>query len=777
MRVLENMLLGSHFPNFINFDPYVNFPYGAYIKMAPLYDFVLAGFIWIISFGKPSLEIINNIAPFYPVFLGSLIPIVVYFIAKALWGNVKISLLSAFFISVFPVVLIRSGLGFNDHHIAEVLLSSLTMLFLIKAFKYARNGVGIKNLKLWIFIALSGISLGLYLLTWVGAILFLFIIFVILTTYFFIEFISNRSARWILLAGFMLFFIPLAMISPFFGHPNIYSGMYNINHILCFALGLLSFLLLWASSIFVVKRGLKNWQIIPLLVIIFSFFLIVLKLFFPVIFNNIIVLANGINNNGSSLTNFKSFVSEMSPLRFQGAVDRYYSLFFMYLIGFCIIVYNYFKEKKAEQLVLIIWTVIIILITGILPFFGQVRFDIYLSVNVALLSAFFVVKGFELSFKSLDISSHLRQEDYYFKNYFLISSIVMLFSLIFFLIYPFPFNAGQSFPKSLPSLVSSTMGATFNPYVFNSDWQNTLKWLKDKTPDPGLDFYGVYKEPGVNSKTGKVNAYEYPEKSYGILSHWDDGHAIEYYSQRPVIANNFQLGIGRKIDGKVVELGEAVFFIETDENKATSYLDKLRARYIVIDSKFAILEWGVFNGMVKLCQGDMAGYIDEPENMPTKYDNSMIARLHLLDGSKTIIEKKLDDKKINLEIDALNHFRLLYESETTSTIFPNQSLMKDIKMLKVFEYVKGAKIKGYAPNGSEINVSVEISTNQDRNFIYENKAVANNGEYEFIAPYATGNQASSDVVASDYKIKIGNITKKVKVLEDDILQGKIVNIK
>src|SRR3989338_8399244 len=36
MRFLENMLLGGHFPNFIYFDPFTNFPHGSY-SIAPFY--------------------------------------------------------------------------------------------------------------------------------------------------------------------------------------------------------------------------------------------------------------------------------------------------------------------------------------------------------------------------------------------------------------------------------------------------------------------------------------------------------------------------------------------------------------------------------------------------------------------------------------------------------------------------------------------------------------------------------------------------------------------
>ena len=77
MRFFENMLLGGHFPSFIYFDAFTNFPHGTYDNIAPLFDFVLALFIWIITWGKPTIDVVNKVAPYYPVFLGSLIPSVI----------------------------------------------------------------------------------------------------------------------------------------------------------------------------------------------------------------------------------------------------------------------------------------------------------------------------------------------------------------------------------------------------------------------------------------------------------------------------------------------------------------------------------------------------------------------------------------------------------------------------------------------------------------------------------------------------------------------------
>ena len=99
--------------------------------------------------------------------------------------------------------------------------------------------------------------------------------------------------------------------------------------------------------------------------------------------------------------------------------------------------------------------------------------------NVALLSAFVIVKGFELGWKSLNISSRLDNKHPY-KQYILISSIIILFSILFLVVYPFPFNAGQPYPQSLPGAILSSLNAAQYPLFLSNDWYKVLEWLKTK---------------------------------------------------------------------------------------------------------------------------------------------------------------------------------------------------------------------------------------------------------------------------------------------------------
>ena len=83
--------------------------------------------------------------------------------------------------------------------------------------------------------------------------------------------------------------------------------------------------------------------------------------------------------------------------------------------------------------------IVFFILTGIIPYFGQQRFSYYLAVVVALLSGFVIVKGFELGWNGLDVGSRL-EKDSPFRLYILSGSIVVLFSILFFVVYPFPFK-------------------------------------------------------------------------------------------------------------------------------------------------------------------------------------------------------------------------------------------------------------------------------------------------------------------------------------------------
>jgi hypothetical protein len=111
-----------------------------------------------------------------------------------------------------------------------------------------------------------------------------------------------------------------------------------------------------------------------------------------------------------------------------------------------------------------------------------------------------------------------------------------------------------------------------------------------------------------------------------------------------------------------------------------------------------------------------------------------------------------------------------------------------VSFVKVFEYVKGARIEGRAPNGSIVEIAANVTTNQGRGFTYSQRAISN-GYYEFIVPYSTEGPIEGgtkfDVFATPYIIRAGHLENEKIVLdieeveevtEEEVMEGKTVRV-
>ena len=153
----------------------------------------------------------------------------------------------------------------------------------------------------------------------------------------------------------------------------------------------------------------------------------------------------------------------------------------------------------------------------------------------------------------------------------------------------------------------------------------------------------------------------------------------------------------------------------------------------------------------------------------------MVARLHIFDG--TIVALSEDGY-----LEPLHHYRLIHESSTTIMTMGGH----EVKYVKVFEYVKGARIEGRTPNASLVEIATDITTNQGREFVYAQRTISN-GFYEFVAPYSTKGPIEGgtnfDVLAAPYKIIAGHIEnetivwgteKEVEIREGEVMEGGTV---
>lgn len=373
------------------------------------------------------------------------------------------------------------------------------------------------------------------------------------------------------------------------------------------------------------------------------------------------------------------------------------------------------------------------------------------------------------------------------KKYGAPNRVLVVFLIILILFYPFPFNLTNSFPENLPDNFKwSYYHAKSGPSVFPEDWYESLFWMRNNTPDPGVNYYELYEEPprGVD--------YKYPESAYGVMSWWDYGHVITLYAHRIPNSNPFQGGIGGRNEDGSLRPGACTFFVSRDEEEANWILDELGTRYVVSDFEMADVT-GICSRLgltpkfsaITAWAKDTGGYIMRvntekgPQIAPTaKYYSTMEARLHLFDGTGVELGK-------DLYLQPLRHYRLVHESPSTIISMGWQG-GQEIKFVKVFEYVKGARVEGSvegtAPNGSVVEISTNVTSNQGREFVYSARTLSN-GTYSFVVPYSTEGtdfELEGFTVAAPYKIKLmKNETVALReveqsVSEEAVLQGKTV---
>ena len=100
---------------------------------------------------------------FTPPVLGALTVVPVYVLGRQLFSR-RAGLWAAVAAAFMPGALLqRSVLGFTDHHCAEVLFSTLALMFVVLALDPARP-----ESKHTLLALCAGFSLGAYLLTWGG---------------------------------------------------------------------------------------------------------------------------------------------------------------------------------------------------------------------------------------------------------------------------------------------------------------------------------------------------------------------------------------------------------------------------------------------------------------------------------------------------------------------------------------------------------------------------------------------------------------------------------
>jgi dolichyl-phosphooligosaccharide-protein glycotransferase len=756
----------SNFPHSLNFDSYLNYPYGFEIGWPPLFDLLGGLLAKILGGGQPDLHTVEFAGALLPVLLGVLTIIPLYIAASSVFDR-KTGLLGALIFAVLPAHVSISRFGAVDHHVAETLLSTAAYAFFILALKWAKDGslslTSLKTIysekklvKSLVFAAASGLCLALLIFTWIGAPIFASFIVLYAFIQTTINLKAGKNSDYLLICSIACLFSTLLFTIPL-SAGSLRSGLeMSAMHLSWFQVFYVFSLLagtfiLWGFSSYISKKGM-NWKYYPgILILVLGAGLLSLRI---VSVESYAFVFEGINfflGKGEYI----GTISEALPL-FLDAQGNLYLSAVLAAFGFCFpaalaALFLLGLEWKGENstpegVFFLLWTVFFAYLA-----ISQRRFSYLFAVNVSILTAYFLwvlleslnfetearklVKsgqttgkntmpilqtGKETKLKAkskqkMNNGSGLKkgQDPDYFK---LVSSLLLM-GLIF---VPCIWM-GSAIAKSTGSI--------------DPEWQDSLRWLRTSTPETSY-----YLEPS-----------ETPE--YGVLSWWDYGNWIVYLSRRPAISNNFQTGVQ----------DSALFFTTDSEQEGKAIMEKLKVKYVIVDKLMAS---GKFGAIVELAGKNIENYVDiKTVNGKGGFETSVTAKKGFLN---TEIYKLYELDGTNL-----GNLRLVHESTASEK--------EDVKKnsVKVFEFVPGAKLSGTSIPSQPVTATLELSSNTGRKFTYQNKAVSDkNGSFEITVPYSTENMAGGVNASSAYSLSAGeNVTiSGIQVTESDILKGNRVKV-
>ena len=801
LRQVELMV--ANFPSYPFFDPMTFFPYGYLINWGPVYGYILTLFC-ILAGAATRVEIVRT-AVFVPPLLAILTIPLVFLIGKKIhstWcGIVAAAILavipgSFFFISYFGVI---------DHHVVEVLfgtafcLSYMTALMMINRKDW--SGEAFKKQAFILVSILSGLLYLLGFLNMPTMIIFALVATVFTFLQYLLDFRAGAQNVNLLILNACVFGIAAAGSYLFMQESRTFLlTMYSLGHPVMYLL-----IIAGTAALFLFGQVLHGRS--------FRTYMLILSGLIAGCITGIALLVPHIL--GTALNGLLEIfgqkelaitIVETEVIGAAGLWELYSFGLILFFAGIVLLGYRIWKEKRPEFLFIVTWTVLILLAS-----YQHLRYNYLLAVPFALVSGYFVLSvigygdreyrsflawlsltkaeqaetgGSRNKKKKIRVQKEKAPDEW--REIAVGCTILLCAAFI---------------------LNAVWVDLHREPVTVPAGWRTSMAWIEKNTPDPGIVYTNIY----------TYQDFSYPPQAYGIMSWWDYGHLITYFGKRIPNSNPFQAGVRGKN-------GAAAFFMEQDENTAETVIQALGSRYIVTDvtmatSKFwAIATWYNtpdatspyiirFNTPVDPAKRSFQSL----QFLTPAYHSTLVTRLHLFDGSEktpayvTYIEYIPPSKEGSIpeiqsieniswdmlhdhinsrageiapslqamvvtkdymipasKIPALSHFRLIYESPDNASLTEGYDIREELKQVKIFEYVKGARVQGSG------RIQIDLETNTGRRFSY----IQESRDGEFVVPYATDTPNGAVSALGPYKIIHENRT--VQVSESAIQKGLVV---
>jgi oligosaccharyl transferase (archaeosortase A-associated) len=596
MRLVDNLV--HNFPHLTHFDPFFIFPGGSATSGVHFFDYLLAFIIWIIGLGSPTQHTIDVVGAYFPAVLAALTIIPVYFIGKALF-NRWVGVMAAFLTALLPGEFLgRSILAFTDNHVAETLFSTVAALFFILALKSGAGRLTLENVRKGdgkaitlplVYSALAGVFLGIYLITWMGALLFTFIISVYFVFQFVINHFRHKPSEYLGIIGFVAFLVADIIFLP---------QAPDRNFTMVMVAALFVPLVLAALSMLISRLKL-NTLFYPLsLIVVGGVILLIVRAIDPsgvttMWHNFTFIFAPGGGSTATTTMEMQPFLSPAGSFTTAVAWGNFTTSFFLIsptsplhvfwwlpgfgFVSFIILIWLSIKQRgeKESQVFFVIWTIIILIATLV-----QRRFAYYLVVNIAVLSAYISweiiwwaglrrlsekgdkdAAAVKVETKAKTKKKRQRTQGAPFYYVSTVLAIIVVFFCVDF------FNISKSKEVAAQALYAPTNG-----------WMQALTWMQSDTPDPLND-------PGAYDKLYNTD-YKYPASAYGVAAWWDYGYWISRIAHRLPSTNPSQSPDPIK---KVASL-----FLSQNATSSDKIMADLDASYIIADNSLIISKlWAV----------------------------------------------------------------------------------------------------------------------------------------------------------------------------------------
>lgn len=737
-HVRRVFLFLAEFPTIPRTDYYTAFPDGLSDPWPPAFDFFMALLVKASGFDLEDTRAVELICAMTPVLIG-VVTLVFTFMMIVQFAEIGTALLACCLLAVLPGHVNLTLFGRPDHHCIESLFLVLIVLLWFYWYQSSqRQNRSEKKRTHWIstdftLMICFGSIVGLAFLSWLGSVIFVGFLMLLLLVQSVLE-VANRQfimKWWLYLAG--SFLIAFLVMLPFFGttkwslegkvlayYP---SWLQLITVLACF----LFTLYLAGISLFMCRHG-YNWSMAIFIHASLGFLsAFLLHLLCPEFLDHFI---QGLFLIGSSTDVWLSHTTESQPLLFSnGHFSAGFALInfgygiFLFPCAVFMSLYHRWNQDRSVSL-----TPVFLLLWGLF-FFSLVFVSKRYASIFAVCFCFFMADAVIITGTWLFTGKKLM----FGPRMIALSRGVTVIILLTVLFAPVCRSYSSLYGQDLRKALS----------VVPRFDHELLLWIRNHSPVPGHHL-----------RPGHI-------PSYGVLAPNYYGHWLVHFAQRPVLFSPL-----------AVRFREAAeVFLSEDVTAFERYCQRSSIRYILLNppvymvpsyarilgksQKYQIAESKI------LPDGTMVQHV----LLQPAYYRTITSRLYELDGN-------MPEASVHSDLEPLQHFRLIREAHPVIEEQTEQIIVP----VKLFEFVKGARLTGQLEPHLPLEFVLRLVTNAQRVFEYRlSTTTSDKGAFEVVLPYATC-PASDDVSVAakgPYDIFIRNErVATFHLTEEDIQLGK-----